>query len=375
MLLLAASWAAGLAVPHLGPQGGVAPSIALSVLVLLLREAAEVAAPRVPAGSVGWTVGWYVHAVVVLALVLVNPIACIYAFAGYIDAERFLGERAAWGGVVVTAFLCALGQARGIAGLRESPALFVALLVLNVTVAVAMMRTAVDRERNVQAQVEAAEELARLHQRNLALHQTLIAQARERGVAAERERLSREIHDTVAQGLVAVIAQLESVPASIDPAARRRVERAERAARASLAEARRAVSALASPLLDDRDLAGALDELVSEWSETHDIVARFSHDDPPVPSGHADVLVRVAQEALANVAKHSGARTAAVTLTVHDGEVRLDVGDDGAGFDEGAVTPGHGLASMRERVAAVGGTLVLETAPGEGTTVSVAVPR
>src|SRR5690606_37683192 len=141
-----------------------------------------------------------------------NPLFCIYAFVGYIDAERFLGQRDRLTSVavVITAVLCALGQGGGIGGVRSAPWLFAILLFVNVLIAMGMLRIAMERENHLRERERAAEALADLHRRNLALQETLMARAREHGIAAERERLSREIHDTVAQGLVAVITQLES---------------------------------------------------------------------------------------------------------------------------------------------------------------------
>lgn len=373
-LLLLSIAAALAATPELVAPRQLTLILALSGVVVVLRVVGELmTVRRLPlwAGSVGYGV----HAAVVLVLVLINPLASIYAFTGYLDADRFLIGRVKWAGLVVTATLGALGQIGGLANIRALPWLFVALLVVNIGLATTMTWITVQHERAVREREEAAEELGRIHQENLALQESLLHQARERGIIAERERVSREIHDTVAQGLIAVIAQLESVPASVDDDARRRIERAEAAARHSLAEARRAVAALASPLLDDGSLTDALEELVHSWSDGRDLDVRFHHDGVHADVQHADVLVRVAQEALSNIVRHAGARHAAVSLTAADREIRLDVGDDGQGFHPASVTRGHGLDSMSARVAAVGGSLEIEARPGAGCTVTAAVPR
>lgn len=379
MVLLVIGWTAGAlasSVLGLGPSW-IGVAIALGALILAVRCVAELLADRIPAGSTLWVAGWIVHSLLVLALVVVNPLFCIYAFVGYIDAERFLGQRDRLTSVavVITAVLCALGQGGGIGGVRSAPWLFAILLFVNVLIAMGMLRIAMERENHLRERERAAEALADLHRRNLALQETLMARAREHGIAAERERLSREIHDTVAQGLVAVITQLESVPDNGDQAIRHRIERAEQAARSSLAEARRAVRALASPLLDDRDLSAALSELVRSWSGTNEIAAEFHHDGDRGDCRNGDVLVRVAQEALSNVARHAGAGRVAVTLTQHPDEVRVDIRDDGRGFDPEEVRRGHGLTSMTERMRAVGGSLDIETGPGAGCIISAAVPQ
>jgi signal transduction histidine kinase len=377
LVLLVIGWTAGALASSaigLGPSW-LGSAVVLGVLALVLRAGGELMAERIPTGSPVWTVAWGLHAVVVLALVVINPLFCIYAYVGYIDAERFLGDRVAVGAVVVTAVICAFGQTGGIGGVRSAPWLFGILLFVNVLIAMGMMRLAMERERHLQEREAAAETLATMHRENLALQESLMARAREHGIAAERERLSREIHDTVAQGLVAVITQLESVPETTDEATRSRIERAEQAARTSLAEARRAVRALASPLLDDRDLPAAMTELVDSWSRTNEISATFHLDGGSGECLHGDVLIRVTQEALSNVARHAAARRVAVTLTRHADEVRVDIRDDGRGFDQERVRRGHGLASMTERMRAVGGTLDVETAPGAGCIVSAAAPQ
>ena len=101
------------------------------------------------------------------------------------------------------------------------------------------------RERQVRIREETAERLAKANAANLVLHEELMAQARQMGIDQERARLSREIHDTVAQGLIGVIRQLEALPSSLDDLTRERVRRAEQVARDCLTEARRAVQALA----------------------------------------------------------------------------------------------------------------------------------
>lgn len=141
------------------------------------------------------------------------------------------------------------------------------------------------------------------------------------------------------------------------------------AAREGLAEARRAVRALASPRLDDADLPLALDDLLGQWRGATGLGGELRVVGRPVSSGHDDALLRIAQEALANVAKHARARRADVALGYEAGTVTLEVHDDGAGFDPDAVTRGFGLPGMRARLAGAGGTLTIDSAPGRGTRV------
>jgi len=225
-----------------------------------------------------------------------------------------------------------------------------------------------DLERTV-AELSASED------RNVRLQDQLLAQARDAGVQEERARLSREIHDTVAQSLVGIITQLE---AASDITARdhtTRLQRAGATARDALGEARRAVRALASPRLDDDQLPTALAGFVREIAEATSIDARFTLDGEPAPTPYDAELLRICQEALTNVAKHSTASRVMVTLGYSADAVRLDVRDDGSGFDAAVVRSGHGLPGIRQRLANIGGMLEIETSEGGGCAVSAAVPR
>ncbi|MFE6969135.1 sensor histidine kinase [Isoptericola sp. NPDC057653] len=211
------------------------------------------------------------------------------------------------------------------------------------------------------------------------------------GVTAERERLAREIHDTLAQGFTSVVTQAQAATAALDRGeqgrARERLVLVEQTARDNLAEARALVAAFAPVPLQGSTLAEALRRLAERF--TVETGARVLLDvagttAPGGATGHAAadvVLLRAAQEALANVRRHAGAHAVTIRLT-HEAPadpagpapgVRLEVIDDGRGLSTGH-TDGLGLAGMRERVSAVGGTL--DVGPGEqgGTRVEVRVP-
>ncbi|MFC4058883.1 sensor histidine kinase [Planomonospora corallina] len=201
---------------------------------------------------------------------------------------------------------------------------------------------------------------------------------RELGVLEERARLVREIHDTLAQGFSGIITQLEAAEqAEDDPrAVRQRVALAKRLARESLAEARRSVDALRPGPLRDAGLDGALAAVAGRWQVLTGIPVVFSVNGGARPLGAEaeTVLLRAAQEGLANIAKHAGARRAALTLSYMESEVTLDVLDDGAGFDPSLPSGGYGLAAMRERADRAGGTVTVESAPGEGTALCLSIP-
>lgn len=210
----------------------------------------------------------------------------------------------------------------------------------------------------------------------------LAATERREGTLAERHRLSMEIHDTLAQGLSSQRMLLQAADRvwTTDPAAARaHIRTASGIAEANLAEARRFVHDLA-PV--DLDTGGGLPEALQALAGREPGTAVRCHIEGapvPLPRPVESALLRIAQGALANVREHARARTAALTLTYLDDQVVLDIADDGRGFDpEGGGAPGphrgHGLPAMRARVQGVGGTLTIESAPGDGTVVSAAVP-
>nr|WP_260152689.1 sensor histidine kinase [Hoyosella altamirensis] len=211
------------------------------------------------------------------------------------------------------------------------------------------------------------------------LSERVAERERAAGAAAERERVARSIHDTLAQGLAAINAQLSAAEAELDLAhpIYRRVVVARDQARESLREARRSIDALRPSALESAELDSAIEELVSVWNERHGMDARFTVTGRPFPLSHdaEDALVRALQEGLANIHKHSRARSVSVSLSYGTGGVLLDVGDDGVGFQERAVPrSSFGLEAMRQWVRDAGGAVFVESAPGEGTTVSVRMP-
>jgi signal transduction histidine kinase len=216
-------------------------------------------------------------------------------------------------------------------------------------------------------------------QENAGLHAQLVTQAREAGVLDERQRMAGEIHDTLAQGLTGIVTQLEAAERfDADPVRRaRHRELARTLARDSLAEARRSVQALRpGPLDQAAHLPGALDDLARRWSRTSGVTVRVEVTGSPVPlPPPVEVaLFRTAQEGLANIAKHAAASRAGLTLSYTHEVVMLDVLDDGTGFDSAPAADSYGLTAMRRRLHQVGGTLEIETAPGDGTALSASVP-
>src|SRR5690625_3696155 len=364
---------------------------AVVVVTMGLRLLLERALPRFGAGSRPMLGIYAVHVVLVAASVVLNPLACIYAFVGYLDSYRFFSDQQLYVLVITTAMLCAVGQTGGIGVILEEPLLFAGIAAVNLFLATLMLYMSMVREKEVAERERTLSALQQATQENDALQEELLRRAREAGVDEERARLSREIHDTVAQGLVGVIRQRETVGGELEADAgaqetggadggadggdvRRRIALAEEAARDCLVEARRAVEALAPYQLTEAGTAHGLGELVARWARAHRIVATFDADDAPSHGPHAAVLVRIAQEALANVARHSGAQTVTVTLSGSEEEQSLQVTDDGRGFDVETITRGHGLANMAQRVEEVGGRLHLSSHERRGASVIATVP-
>lgn len=213
---------------------------------------------------------------------------------------------------------------------------------------------------------------------NAALQSKLMDQARNAGVIEERQRMAREIHDTIAQGLIGVITQLEAAGRAADDhvEVRQRIDNAGRLARENLAEARRSVDALMPQELEKRGLPEAIGDVVERWGELNHLPAEMSVTGVP-QTLHPEVevtLLRMAQEALSNVAKHARASKVRVTLSYMEDVVSLDVKDDGRGFEEASSNGGFGLTAMRQRVSGLQGSLTIESGEGLGTALSATVP-
>lgn len=206
----------------------------------------------------------------------------------------------------------------------------------------------------------------------------LAAANREAGVMAERERLAAEIHDTLAQGFTSIIMLLQAAEPQIgrDPdAARRQLGLAARTARENLAEARALVAAVPPAALGDSSLDEAVRRLTDRIGEELNVDTECVVSGSPrrLEARSEVVLLRAAQEGLANIRKHAKARQVTVSLSYRPSAVRLEVRDDGAGFDP-ELASGFGLRGMRDRAAQIDGTLDVRSAPGEGTTIAVEVP-
>ncbi len=205
----------------------------------------------------------------------------------------------------------------------------------------------------------------------------------ELGAVKERNRLAREIHDTLAQGLTAITLQLETADALLETEpvserARKAVQQALQLTRANLDEARRSVLDLRAAPLEGRTLAEALEALVKEWaSRRKKVTVKVDTSDAnrPLPVRIEVGLYRIAQEALTNIGRYAQARNVTVQLTTMPDQVHMVIADDGRGFDPASVDDGHyGLIGMNERARLLGGSLELCSSPGSGTRIEVVIP-
>jgi signal transduction histidine kinase len=202
----------------------------------------------------------------------------------------------------------------------------------------------------------------------------LSERAQETAVLAERNRLAREIHDTLAQGFTGIVIQLEAAEDSLTDdldEAREHLSRARLLARENLAEARRSIQALRPLAMESDDLPGALRQTADRLTDGLNLAAtvRVLGEARPLQTEVENELLRIAQESLRNVVKHAGATAVTLELQYAPEQITLTIADDGQGFDPQAPTGGFGLMGLRERAARLDATLTIESQPGAGTKV------
>ena len=315
-------------------------------------------------------------------LMLRMPLFFIFMISGFFYASILRPLPLAFLGVFATSFL----SNTLIAGFPQNAEGWTFYVVIIVIQTLVIGAGSIVGEKVTEQNEDRRQALARLEAalvENAGLHAQLLTQAREAGILDERARMAREIHDTIAQGLTGIVTQLEAADQARDrPLDRdRHLDNAERLARESLAEARRSVEASMPAALESGTLPDALVDVAREWSELHGIPADVTVTGNVIAL-HPEIevaLLRIAQEALANVARHAGATRAGLTLSFIGDVVTLDVRDDGIGFavdraDASEGQGGFGLSGMRQRVARVAGSLAIESEPGRGTALSARVP-
>jgi signal transduction histidine kinase len=234
------------------------------------------------------------------------------------------------------------------------------------------------RERAEDARRESQALLVDLQEAHRQL-QAYAERVEEFAVSEERNRLAREMHDTLGHRLTVAAVQLEGaqrlIPSDPERAARM-VGTVRDQVREALSEVRRTVATLRTPLEAGLSLLHALTRLATGFEEATGLTVHLTlpEDVPALPDAHRLALYRAAQEALTNVQRHARAREVWLQLTRRDATVALLVGDDGVGIPASAERAGFGLRGLRERAAQLGGELALEPRPGGGTQLSLCLP-
>ncbi|RCG24959.1 sensor histidine kinase [Streptomyces diacarni] len=355
-----------------------APDAVAVIAVAAVLGLVYAAGPLLPVFSRSrWAAaGWLAVVGAVWLVLLVLAADAVYlAFPLFFLQLHLLSRRAGLLAVVVTT-AAAVGAFAGHRGGLTAAVAIGPALGAAVAVAVVWGYQALYRESERRRQL--IEELT-------ATRADLAAAQHTAGVLEERERLAREIHDTLAQGLSSIQLLLRAAERALPgqaEAAVGYVGQARQAAVDNLAEARRFVAALAPPALEGGTLAGALERLCATTSTRHPLTVRFHLTGRPVPlsTPHEVALLRIAQSALSNTTRHARAGRAEVTLSYLGDRVAVDVVDDGIGFDpleapaSGADAGGYGLPAMRARLHALGGTLIVESTPGHGTALAAQLP-
>ena len=316
------------------------------------------------------------------AMLVHNELFLIFTITGFIHAMLL---PTAWAFAAVGATSLVLhSSTMGLPGtdpdmpLLQHVVLFVGVVVIQtVGIGAGLIAGQMGARKNLERQ-RMVERLEQALAENADLHARVLSQVRQAGVAEERGRIAREIHDTLAQGLTGIITQVQATQRTwgSPETAATHLDRALGLAKESLTEARRSVEALRPQQLSEGHLPSALAELTRQWGETHETQVSSEVTGEPVALGPAveAALFRVTQEALTNVARHAQASRAVVTLSYLDDVVLLDVRDDGRGMGRGRRSEGFGLNSMRQRIRGIGGSVEIESEAGKGTAVSASVP-
>jgi signal transduction histidine kinase len=382
--LLVVSTAGALAAP--GRAGSLASVPALILVGAAAIWSVAVTARLRPDSSPNWRLAAFAtHTALAGLLVWYDPWYGVFAYTGFLFAHS-LGARWRKAGFAATALVVSGAMAGGYPS-ADPGQTFTYLLVAGVMLTLVINSASItnraleqNRERGqmISELAEANRRLEASMAENASLHDQLLAQAREAGVVEERQRLAGEIHDTLAQGLTGIIAQLQAAEHTRHRPDEwsRHLAQAQSLARSSLTEARRSVQALRPEQLEHASLPEAIQGLAHTWTERSGITAQLDTTGTPVRAGldTEATLFRVAQEALSNVAQHARASQVQLTLTYLDDTVLLDVADNGTGFDPATHTGGYGLTGMQQRLARVGGTLTIESTSGYGTTLNASVP-
>ena len=316
-------------------------------------------------------IGWIIWT----ALVTLNPFYLFVLFGLY--PQLFVFLRLPWS-IVGAGILLGISLWNQVTGQGDWNAGVVMLLSWPASIGLGVF---------IEALVRQSRERARLIYELQTTRQQLAFAAHQTGIMQERERPAQEIHDTLVQGFTGIVMHLEAAEGALPSEMKtlqRHLDQARRTARENLVEARRLMWALQPAAFAHAALPEVLTNLAQGWTERNAIasLATVTGTARALRPEIEVTLLRAAQEALANTGKHAHASQVILTLSYMEDVVVLDVQDDGDGFDPTHLLPSpagetasrFGLQALRKRVEQLGGTLSLESAPGEGTTLAVALP-
>jgi signal transduction histidine kinase len=394
------------ACPPIGPGGRWAHvahalfygTLMIAVTMALARSSPSPARVVLETGGAALLAGWYsywivrrgqdvasstgigalyfgVLALLWTALLALDPTYELLTFTGLAQVLGYLPWRAAILAVAVASVLVHVPQVVWTGRLGPEHVVFAVGGLAALTMLILSMRAITEQSQRRQQLIDALEttrnELARTERRA--------------GVLEERQRLAGEIHDTLAQAFTSIVMLLEAAQAALDTGSKEvsgHIEHSLHAARDALGEVRCLVWSLRPEALERGSLSEALRRATSQLAQQTGIVANtlLTGEARPLPAPLEVTLLRAAQEALANVRRHARASHVTLTLSYMEDVVVLDVCDDGVGFDPDTLRTeprwqgGLGLVAMRERVERLRGSLSVESTPGQGCTLVVALP-
>ncbi|HET9906893.1 MAG TPA: sensor histidine kinase [Anaerolineales bacterium] len=199
---------------------------------------------------------------------------------------------------------------------------------------------------------------------------------REAGRLNERQRLARDIHDTLAQHFTSIIMHLSAAKHSNFGTVQTQVQQAEDAAREGLDEIRRIVWDIQPEQIEKASLIEAVEELAARWSAENSVQVKMNVTGTPrsLTSSAETALLRISQEAMHNINKHAQAKNVNITFSFMEDIFVMDIADDGLGFEPSTIKNGFGMRTMRDRAEELSGTLTIESEQGIGTAIAVSIP-
>jgi signal transduction histidine kinase len=205
---------------------------------------------------------------------------------------------------------------------------------------------------------------------------SLMRAERETGRLNERQRLARDIHDTLAQHFTSIIMHLAAAKHSNFETVQTQVQQAEEAAREGLDEIRRIIWDIQPEQIEKASLIEAVEELAARWSAENSVQVKMNVTGTPrsLTSSAETALLRISQEAMHNINKYARAKKVNITFSYMEDLFVMDIADDGLGFEPSKVKNGFGMKTMRDRAEELGGTLTIESERGTGTAIAVSIP-